>query len=172
MIAKRIILVLVFHLFITTGVLGAQMTQIWYQVEDIGPERWQYTYEVINVALPAAIQEFTIHFDSGLYENLSVTTLDPPAGDWDEMAWEPAPGLWDGGYDSLALGTGIRTAESVAGFCVTFDWLGAAEPGPQFYEVIDPADHTTLDSGFTVPEPGMIALFGLGILMSRRFRRT
>ena len=53
--AKRMVLASVFHLLLVTAGLGAPMTQIRYEVEDIGPRRWQYTYEVVNVAMPARV---------------------------------------------------------------------------------------------------------------------
>jgi len=53
----------------------------------------------------------------------------------------------------------------VAGFAVSFDWLGTGEPGAQFYEIIDPDTFETIDSGWTVPEPGTICLLSFGGLV-------
>ncbi|MBN1765568.1 MAG: PEP-CTERM sorting domain-containing protein, partial [Sedimentisphaerales bacterium] len=59
----------------------------------------------------------------------------------------------------------IAPGETVSGFSVSFDWLGTGVPGAQFYEIIDPDDFSTLDSGYTVPEPGTTILLCLGGLM-------
>ena len=74
----------------------------------------------------------------------------------------------DGGYDAKALAAGISTGHSVDGFAVSFDWSGAGEPGPQFYQIIDPVTFDPIDSGMTVPEPATLLLLGLGGVCVRR----
>ena len=119
--------------------------------------------------MTCAIEEFTIWFDYGLYDNLAIETPDPPGWDWDEIVVQPEPIIEDDGYyDALALGIGIEQGQTVGVFAVSFDWLGMDEPGPQFYEIIDPLSFETIDSGFTIPEPGTVLLLGLGILALRR----
>ena len=153
----------IFLFLFTTSCLGGLMTEIRYETTDLGSGRWQYNYEVINISLTPAVEEFTIRFDYGLYDNLSIETPDPPAGDWDELAIQPEPVLEDDGYyDALTLDTGIGIGETVSGLSVSFDWLGVGQPGSQFYEIINPATFETLDSGLTVPEPVTFLLLGLG----------
>jgi hypothetical protein len=151
--------------------LGVPMTEIVYETTDLGSGRWQYTYDVTNIDLSVSIEEFTIWFDYGLYDNLAVETPDPPASSWDEIVWEPEPVLEDdGGYDAQTSGLGIDVGETVSGFAVSFDWLGTGAPGSQFYEIIDPSDYHTIDSGMTVPEPATLFLLGIGgfVLLRKR----
>jgi len=158
-------------LFFTSAVSALPMTKIQYEATDLGSGRWQYSYEVTNLSLTPAIEEFTIWFDYGLYGNLSIETPNPPASDWDELVIEAEPVLADDGYyDALALGLGIGIGNSVSGFAVSFDWLGVGEPGSQLYEIIDPATFDTLDSGYTIPEPATLLLLTLGGIILRRKR--
>jgi hypothetical protein len=155
--------------FFTSTISATPITKIQYQATDIGSGRWQYSYEVTNISLTPAIEEFTIWFNYGLYDNLSIETPDPPAGDWDEIVIQPEPVLEDDGYyDALALGLGIGIGNSVSGFAVSFDWLGVGEPGSQLYEIIDPATFDTLDSGYTIPEPTTLLLLTFGGMILRR----
>jgi len=156
------------------SVLAENPTQISYQAADLGGGRWQYTYDVWNNSLAEGIDEFTVWFGVGSYDNLLITTTDPPAANWYELVWQPDEFLGDdGGYDALATGLDIGIGEHVAGFAVSFDWLGTGEPGAQFYEIIDPDTFATLDSGWTVPEPGAVLLLGLGAVkvLTRRRKR-
>lgn len=147
-------------------------TQIRYDIADLGLGQWQYTYEVENLSFPEPISEFTIWFDYGKYDNLAITTQDPPANNWNEIVWQPEPFLADdGGYDAHVIGLNIGIGESAAGFSVSFDWLGTGSPGSQFYEIINPTTFETIDSGWTVPEPATLLLLivgGLGVMRRRK----
>lgn len=175
----RVILCIVCGCLLSPAGLGAVMTEISYETEDLGTGRWQYTYEVTNLnlvvdSIPSAIEEFTIWFDDNLYDNLVVTTSDPTLSDWDQIVWQPDPVLGDpGAYDALTVGAnaGIGAGESVYGFSVSFDWLWIGSPGSQYYEIVDPDTFATIDSGYTVPEPGTVVLLGLGAVVLRRRRR-
>jgi len=164
-------------LFASSG-LDAANTEIWYEVSNLSPGRWEYTYEVYNISLSVAIEEFTIWFKYGDYYDLVVTTPDPPASDWSEIVWDPEPVLQDdGAYDAKAEAwiLGIGVGENVSGFSVSFDWLpGTGQPGSQFYEIVVPntSPVVVIDSGWTIPEPGTLWLMGLGGLMLRKKRKT
>ena len=148
--------------------LNADNTQIQYEITDLDFGRWEYTYDVFNINLLEEIEEFTIWFDYDLYSDLSIetTTLEssnPPAGNWHEIVWQREEVLRDdGGYDALALDTGIVIGEAIRGFAVSFDWLGVGEPSSQYYEIINPETFVTIADGYTVPEPGTLSLFIIG----------
>ena len=148
---------------------GVPKTQIWYSAEELAGGRWQYNYEIANISFTVANQEFTIWFEYGLYEKLSVETppVLPPGG-WDEIVIQPEPVLEDdGAYDAKALGPGIEIGHTARPFAVSFNWLGdSIMPGSQFYEIIDPVTLETIDSGMTqiIPEPATLLLLGLGTI--------
>lgn len=149
--------------------LPAAATIITADLTNTSGNTWQAEYTVENDTLGTAIEEFTIWFDLGKYENISVVST--PA-DWDPLIIQPDASIPDDGfYDALALSSGISIGDSLGGFTVNFDWLGGSASMSQFFEVIDPFSFTTLDSGqtniveanSTVPEPTSLALFALGL---------
>lgn len=169
---KKFLAGLVCGLLVIESVFGTPNTEISYTTANLGSNRWQYTYEVTNIALSTPIEEFTIWFDLGSYDNLTIETADPPASNWDQIVWQLELGLGNGGYDALALSAGIGAGESVGGFSVSFDWLGTGVPDSQFYEIVNPTDFTGIDSGYTVPEPATCLLLFLGTtyIAARRHR--
>ncbi|MES9969684.1 MAG: PEP-CTERM sorting domain-containing protein, partial [Candidatus Thiodiazotropha sp.] len=158
---------------------------IYYDYLDLGAGRYEYNYTVDNQTT-SAIEEFTVWFDLGLYDNLLINGS--PTLDWDGLAAQPDPLLPDDGFaDWLTFGAAINPGESLSGFSVEFDWLGDGTPGAQFFEIIDPIEFVALSSGFTqtappppppppssssVPEPGTWVLMGVGLLLLgfRQFR--
>jgi hypothetical protein len=166
---SKIIGGIVFVCLFAASVFADPNTQIRYLTTTLGLGRWQYTYDVYNLHLPEKVKEFTIWFGVGSYDNLAIETQIPPAGSWDEVVWQPEPFLGDdGGYDALAEILSIDVGQNISGFTVSFDWLGTGTPGSQFYEIIDPIDFHTIDSGFTVPEPATLLLFGFGGMILRK----
>jgi len=143
---------------------------ITYTVDNIGGNTWQYNYTVTN-ELAFDIEEFTVYFDLGLYENLAVTGS---AVDWDPLVIQPDPLLPDDGFfDALALVAGIAPGDSLGGFSVSFDFLGVGTPGDQFFDIVDPFTFDSLASGITelrdadvsVPEPTSTSLIALGLFL-------
>ena len=149
-------------------------TGILFSTVDLGSDRWQYTYEVSNISLVEEINEFTIRFDYGLYDNLAIETSAPLSDDWNEVVMQTEPAIMDdGGYDALELTGGIGVGQTVSGFSVSFDWLGTGAPGEQYYEIIDPETFAVINTGLTVPEPASMLLWGLvGIGILRRKARS
>ena len=146
-------------------------SKIWFEVSEVGGGRWEYTYDVTNVDILAGVWEFTIYFAAGLYDGLAVETDGVLAATWDEIVWDPIDRLGiAGGYDALAELFPIGPSMTASGYSVSFDWLGEGAPGSQYYEIIDPDTFETVDSGWTVPEPGMILLLGFGAMVIRRKR--
>ena len=90
---RQIFAAVVFVFFLTAIGFGVPKTEIRYQTSDLGSGRWQYTYDVTNISLTAPIEEFTIWFDFGLYDNLAVETPDPPAGNWSEIVITAGAGI-------------------------------------------------------------------------------
>lgn len=154
--------------FFASAGFGDPLTQVGYEVADLGSGRWEYSYDVMNIGLAEGIEEFTIYFDYGLYDNLLVSTPATPAG-WDQIVWQVEPILKDpGGYDALATNLNIAVGTSLSGFSVSFDWLGIGAPSSQYYEIIDPVTFGTIESGYTVPEPASCLLLLTGALLLRR----
>ncbi len=75
---SRVFMGVVLVCIFATSVFGTPMTEIWYEVSDIGSGQWEYLYTVENIGLSGGIEEFTIWFDYGLYDNLVVTTPETP----------------------------------------------------------------------------------------------
>jgi len=149
---------------------GEPDTEIRYSLTDLGSNQWEYAYTVENIGLSEGIEEFSIWFDCGLYNNLVVTTPAPLSDNWDEVAIQPEPVLSDDGYyDALAEtgNPGISIGVTVSDFSVSFDWLGMGTPGSQFYEIIDPDTFATIEDGYTVPEPITLILLGGGLFALR-----
>lgn len=157
------VLAILLTFFISCSCLAVPV-EIRYNTEDLGGGQWKYNYEVENISLTEQIEEFTIWFDYGDYDNLSIETPDPPAGGWDEMVVQPEPVLEDDGfYDALYLTAPIDIGESVSGFSVSFDWLGTGNPASQLYHIVDPEHYPDpVCTGYTVPEPGTCVLLLAG----------
>lgn len=165
---RRVFAVIFCFLVLAEFVSATPLTEISYFTTDLGSGRWEYNYDVKNIGLSVGIEEFTIWFDYGIYDNLVVSTPETPP-DWDQIVWQVEPVLEDaGGYDALATNLEIAIGENLSDFSVTFDWLGIEQPGSQYYEIIDPVTFGTIESGYTVPEPTTCLLLLSGALLLRR----
>lgn len=154
------------------------MTDISYEITALEDGRWEYSYEVTNLGLsidgsPADFEEFTIWFDAGLYDNLTVTTAGPLLAEWDQIVWQPEPLLLDAGaFDAICTSDfKLGIGQSIDGFSVAFDWLGQGTPGFQYYEIVTPETLVVVDSGFTIPEPASVTLFVLAGLVCAKHKR-
>jgi hypothetical protein len=159
---------------------NAHATYIEYEATNLSGNTWEYLYTVHNDTLTTDIEEFTIYFQVGLFENLAMAGAPT---DWDPLAIEPDLLLPDDGfYDALALSSGIAPMASQGGFSVRFDYLGMGAPGPQHFEIVNPTNFAVMDSGMTrlasvpMPEPGTALLLlggllgGLAIAKRRNYR--
>lgn len=155
------------------GLTTADAAPISFGVNTISGNTWEYIYIIENATLSVDIEEFTIFFDVGLYENLIVSAT--PV-DWNPLVIQPDAAIPDDGfYDALALVMGIAPGAYLAGFSVQFDFLGAGTPGAQPFDIVDPVTFATLKSGVTtpIPEPGTFVLLlaaSLGMIASTRKR--
>lgn len=144
-------------------------SEIWFEVSQLSPVRWEYTYDIRNIGLMEGIFEFTIYFGDGLYEGLAAETDGLLAETWDEIVWDPIDRLdVDGGYDGLAEVFAIGPSMTASGFSVSFYWLGEGTPSSQYYEIVNPDTFETIDSGWTIPEPCTLLLLGLPAILLRR----
>jgi len=138
-----------------------------YSLDDFGNNSYQYNYSVTNDDLVARVDEFSIYFDLNLYENLAITGS---SVGWDPLILQPDTSLPDDGIaDWFTQSASIAIGETLSGFSVRFDWLGAGIPSSQLFEVVDPLTFNVLSDGLTVsqiasvPEPGSLSLLALGL---------
>jgi hypothetical protein len=159
----------------------ASATLVEYDVSNISGDTWRYDYTVTNDSLSSSLDEFTVFFQLGEYQDISFGLA---ADGWDPLAIQPDPLLPDDGYyDALALIEGLAPGATLGGFSATFTWLGTGTPGSQPFDIVDPITIATLDSGMTrlrgtsepptsVPEPGGVVLLAAGLIIvaMRRMR--
>ena len=157
--------------FLSVG--SALATTITYTATPAGGSSFDAVFEVTNDTLGSSIEEFTIFFDVGVFENLR-NAVSPT--DWDPLLIDPDSGIPDDGFaDWLALGTSLGVGETLGGFGLTFDLIVGSLPDMLAFTIIDPNTFDILDEGFAtlinggvsdVPLPAAMWVFlvGLGLL--------
>jgi hypothetical protein len=137
--------------------------------------QWAADFVVTGDGSPSVINDFTVYFPDTSFAALALGAS--PAG-WDSIVVQPDTTLHSPGFlDSLALGSGIGSGSSVAGFEVRFSFLGTGTP-PQLRFDINDANFHAVFSGLTtaavaaVPEPGIawLLVLGLGAIAGARAR--
>lgn len=149
----------------------ASATVISYDLSNVSGNTWQYDFNVANNSLGSPINEFTLFFDFATFSKLAFVAQ-PAAFDQPAAVAQPDPGLPAAGFvDFLSSTIGLGAGAALGGFVVQADFSGAGAPGGPTFTVVDPSSFATLDSGNTtanqpagVPEPGTLALFGVGLL--------
>lgn len=149
--------------FLVVQAYSVHAVVIEFTLDDLENGAYQYNYTVTNDDLVAGVGLFDVFFDLGLYVNLVVTNS---PGAWDSIIFPPDSNLGaDGVFDSEALGSVLALGETLSGFSVSFDWLGAGTPGSQFFEVVDPFTFDFLADGSTTLAEAVPAPVGPGLLL-------
>ena len=157
---------------------SAKAVTVEYNLAALGGNSFQYEYTVTNdgsLGAGVAIEWFAVLFDPALYDETSLTivTPEPLNTDWDQIILSSGL-LIPAAYDAFALTSSIAEGESVTGFSVIFDWLGAGLPGSQAFEIYDATTNDLIYEGMTVvPLPGafillLTSLFSMGALNVKR----
>lgn len=187
-----------------TGLFGAALlaasplayaSPIYYEVDNLGGDRWQYHYTLGNDT-DAPIDWFTIFFDPELYafetegEEVVPVTYSG-AIDWDVFVAAPEllfpgssdnqPGIYDAclsGDECLVSNGAVAPGELVSGFSMIFTWLGTGTPGSQAFTLGRewlPTDLRTERMGgdpVVVSESGSLGLLGASIVLFGFGRRA
>ncbi|MEM9494991.1 MAG: hypothetical protein AAGA09_03225 [Pseudomonadota bacterium] len=176
MIKKFISIVAVSILFC----VQANATTITYSATPNGASSFDLLFEVTNDTLGSDIEEFTIFFDLGVFENLRDPTSPT---DWDPLLIQPDAGIPDNGFaDWLAFGAPIGIDETLGGFGLTLDLIGSSLPMMLAFDIIDPNTFDILDSGFAslvsggpdpapIPVPATFWLFLTGAATLWKLRK-
>jgi hypothetical protein len=158
--------------------LSSAAASIAVTFHQIAGSQWMGDFVVTGDGSPSVINDFTIYFPDASFATLS---LGASTAGWDSLVVQPDTALHSPGFlDSLALGAGIGTGASVAGFEVKFSFLGAGAPPPLRFDINDANFHavysglTTVTAVAAVPEPETVwlVLVGLGALAGRRVRQN
>ena len=174
------------------AIQAAGAATINFSLENIGENRWQYNYVIINDTVEKGIDISAILFDYGRYADLK---LESCPNDWNLQLLSPTlqgeqeeRGLLTIGVKDNNWGHGLSLGESLSEISVSFTWLGEGTPGTQDFTVswwdssqsnfIKEGGYTTgivISPSVPVPEPHTLALLGsglIGFVALRRFRRA
>lgn len=163
--------------------LPGQATTIFYDLQHIGGDVWQYDYLVRNDSLTTSIKEFTIYFDFGLYDALRIVSV---SSNWTQQAFDPpfvniTTPPQNGFFNAIASTGGIAPGTEAGGFSVSFLWLDApAVPASQWFDTV-PLGQFDLSmniEGWTeplrqtpVPEPDAILFISIALSAAMLLRR-
>lgn len=155
--------------------------KITYSLEELGSSRWKATYQVYNQGETVDLEWFSVYFEYGFYDGLTIETPSPLSEQWDQKAWDPflidtLP--FSGIYDAATTLSAIKPGDSVSGFSISFDWLGETPPtGGQPIEIygVYPDEPLKAWSGRTIyiPEPTTLLLLTSGVMLTncKHYRR-
>jgi hypothetical protein len=170
---RQIVPAILLGLFIATVGSGA-LTELIYKTTGVGDGRWRYTHDESSIGLPMPVEESTISFDFGLYDNLAVEAAEPLASGWGEIVWHLEPVLEDDrAHDPNARGGGTievpanRAARS-AGSTVSLHRSGGGDRRSPSQEIGDPESFESQDEPWIIPEPATLLLLALGALALRK----
>ena len=125
----------------------APATVITYDVANVSGSSWRQDDSLTDDTLGSAPVGFSVYFDLGLFENLR--SLCAPVA-WDGFIAQPDPLLPDNGFiDLWGLHGGFAVDQTLGGFSVKLDWLGAGMRGSQLFDIINATDLSFIDSGAT-----------------------
>lgn len=171
---------------------AAQAILIEYELADLGSNKYRYEYTVTNngtLSGTAPVEAFLIEFDDLLYSETSLrhVTPGPLSTQWYEEILGSVPAISPADYSADTSGNllqAIANGTSLGKFMVEFEWIGLGLPGSQPFEIYN-LDNTNpvnepwqlVESGQTqlkqadqVPEPAVLALFGIGFTLMTMVR--
>lgn len=165
--------------FVASWVLfgAAAAATVSYALTTLGGDSYAVEFFVENSALGAPIEEITIYFPFGEFENLRVTGS--PLN-WDGIAIEPDLGIPDDGFhDWLALADPLAGGATLGGFTALFTYLGSGAPGGFLFDIVDPVTFAVRESGIAqligdgteIPAPSALLLFLTGFAATALSRK-
>ena len=163
--ASRILAALVLAVGLAGVAPEARATSILFEAQDLDDgggtgDLWRIEYRVDGLAVGPG-HRLSIRFAPE--SAAALVDLTGAVAGWDLLVLQPEPLLGsDGRYERVLLGG----ASFPAVFAVQLVWLGPGAPGPQAFDVFDPA-FAVVETGFTVPvpEPGTLLLVGGPLLL-------
>ena len=174
---KKLLKISVIVMVAAFAIQTAGAATINFSLENIGENRWQYNYVIVNDTVEKGIDVSVILFDYGSYADLELVSCpDGLAG----KAVSPTPeenGVLMIGVGNPQFDQGLSLGESLSEISVSFTWLGNGTPGAQDFTVSwwdSSKSNFVHEKGYTteavnspnvpVPEPHTLALLGSGLI--------